>query len=63
MAVQNFGAGDLLEIAPSAGGETLLLPFTKAFVPGIDIPGRRVVVAPPPEGDDEDEAPEPDRSA
>jgi 16S rRNA processing protein RimM len=45
--VQNFGAGDLLEVAPRRG-ETLLIPFTKAVVPEIDLPGRRVVVDPPP---------------
>jgi 16S rRNA processing protein RimM len=42
-AVLNFGAGDLLEIQP-AEGETRLVAFTKAFVPVIDLPGRRVVV-------------------
>jgi len=44
VAVQNFGAGDLLEIAPAAGGPTLLLPFTDAAVPVVDVPGGRVVV-------------------
>src|SRR5260370_41345928 len=43
-AMQNFGAGDLIEIAPAAGGPSVLLPFTKAFVPVVDIPGGRVVV-------------------
>jgi 16S rRNA processing protein RimM len=43
-AVQNFGAGDLIEIAPSAGGSSFLLPFTNAFVPVVDIPGGRVVI-------------------
>ncbi len=45
VAVQNFGAGDLLEIAPDAG-PTLLVPFTKAFVPVVDFEARRVVIAP-----------------
>ncbi|MFO1126337.1 MAG: ribosome maturation factor RimM [Methylocystis sp.] len=49
VAVRNFGAGDILEIAPAAGGESLLFPFTKATVPTVDIPGRRVVVEPPAE--------------
>lgn len=44
VAVPNFGGGDLLEIAPPEG-PTLLVPFTKAFVPAIDLPGRRVTVA------------------
>ncbi|MEZ5786642.1 MAG: ribosome maturation factor RimM [Xanthobacteraceae bacterium] len=47
IAIQNFGAGDLIEITPSAGGETLLLPFTKAVVPVIDVPAGRLVVVPP----------------
>ncbi len=57
IAVRNFGAGDILEVRPPQGGETLLYPFTKAVVPVVDISGGRVVVAPPqevaaePEGD------------
>jgi 16S rRNA processing protein RimM len=43
-AMQNFGAGDLIEIAPAAGGPSVLLPFTKAFVPVVDIPGGRAVI-------------------
>jgi len=46
-AVHNFGAGDLLEIEPADGGATLLLPFTEATVPAIDLAGRKLVVAPP----------------
>src|SRR5436190_8280671 len=45
-AVHNFGAGDLLEIEPAGGGATLLLPFSEATVPAIDIAGRKLVVAP-----------------
>jgi 16S rRNA processing protein RimM len=48
-ALHNFGAGDLLEIEPAGGGNTLLLPFTAATVPVVDIAGSRVVVAPPDE--------------
>ena len=47
IAVQNFGAGDLLEIAPPRG-ETLLVPFTRAIVPEVNVAGGRVVVNPPP---------------
>jgi len=46
-AVHNFGAGDILEIEPAAGGATVMLPFTEAAVPVIDIAGRRIVVDPP----------------
>ena len=47
IAVQNYGAGDLLEIAPPRG-ETLLVPFTRAAVPEVDLVARRVVVDLPP---------------
>jgi 16S rRNA processing protein RimM len=42
-AVHNFGAGDLIEVKP-AQGSTVLLPFTEAAVPMIDIAGQRIVV-------------------
>jgi 16S rRNA processing protein RimM len=48
VAVPNYGGGDLLEIAPKRG-PTALLPFTRAFVPAVDIAGRRLVVDPPPD--------------
>ena len=47
VGVPNYGGGDLLEIAPARKGPTALLPFTKAFVPVVDIVGKRVVVALP----------------
>jgi 16S rRNA processing protein RimM len=43
-AVHNFGAGDLLEIAPQGGGDTVMLAFTQATVPTVDIAGGRIVV-------------------
>ena len=46
-AVHNFGAGDLLEIATTAGGEPLLLPFTELAVPDIDMASRRITVVLP----------------
>jgi 16S rRNA processing protein RimM len=45
--VPNFGGGDLLEIAPVLKGATAFLPFTKAFVPIVDVAAKRIVVAPP----------------
>ena len=45
----NYGAGDILEIAPEGGGETLLLPFTKAVAPEIDFDAGRIVIEPPEE--------------
>ena len=47
--VMNFGAGDILEIRPAAGGEALLLPFTKAVVPVVDVAAGFVTVLPPAE--------------
>ena len=47
IAVQDYGAGDLIEIAP-ARGNTVLVPFTEAVVPEVDIANGRVVVEPPP---------------
>ncbi len=47
LSVPNYGAGDILEIAPAGGGETLLLPFTKTVVPSVDIVGRRINVVVP----------------
>jgi len=53
VAIHNFGAGDIIEIAPP-GGTTMLLPFTNAVVPSVDVAGGRVVIELPPEieGDD-----------
>ena len=53
IAIHNFGAGDIIEIAPP-GGSTLLLPFTNAVVPTVDLAGGRVVIELPTEieGDD-----------
>jgi 16S rRNA processing protein RimM len=53
--VLNYGGGDILEISPVAGGETLLLPFTKEVVPDIDMKAGRITLAPPAEIDGEDE--------
>lgn len=48
-AILNFGGGDILEVTPPQGGETLLLPFTKEVVPVIDVTGGFVSVVPPAE--------------
>jgi 16S rRNA processing protein RimM len=49
IAIHNFGAGDLIEIEPAAGGEPLLLPFNEMTVPTIDLKAGRIVVVPPDE--------------
>jgi 16S rRNA processing protein RimM len=55
-AIHNFGAGDIIEIAPPQGA-TMLLPFTNAVVPTVDLGGGRVVIELPDEiNDDENQA-------
>jgi 16S rRNA processing protein RimM len=46
VAVHNHGAGDILEIAPPKR-PSILVPFTKASVPDIDVAAGRLVVVPP----------------
>ena len=53
IAIHNFGAGDIIEIAPPHG-PTMLLPFTKAVVPSVDLAGGRVVIELPKEIDGDD---------
>ncbi|MGO8908425.1 MAG: ribosome maturation factor RimM [Bradyrhizobium sp.] len=48
VAIHNFGAGDIIEIAPPSG-TTILLPFSNAVVPTVDIAGGRVIIALPEE--------------
>jgi 16S rRNA processing protein RimM len=45
-AIHDFGAGDVIEIRRS-DESTLLLPFTKDFVPQIDLGNKYVVVSEP----------------
>ena len=47
VAVQNYGAGDLLEIRLAGSSKTELVPFTDAAAPEVDIAARRVVVVMP----------------
>ena len=49
IAVHNFGAGDMIEVEPAGGGPTLLVAFTQAAVPEVDVEGGRIVVVPPEE--------------
>jgi 16S rRNA processing protein RimM len=48
IAIHNFGAGDIIEIGP-ADGATMLLPFTNAVVPSVDLEGGRVLIELPDE--------------
>lgn len=46
-AVHNHGAGDLLEISGPGLKSALLLPFTLAVVPTVDLAAGRIIVDPP----------------
>jgi 16S rRNA processing protein RimM len=45
VALHNFGAGDIIEVRRADSRNTVMLPFTQAAVPEIDLAGGRVVVA------------------
>lgn len=45
--VADFGAGDLLDVKPDRGGATLLVPFTRAIVPQVNVSEGYVVLDPP----------------
>ncbi len=45
VAIHNFGAGDLIEVRPEAGGNTELVPFDETHVPVVDIAAGQIVVA------------------
>src|SRR5262249_42323432 len=44
VAVQNFGAGDLIEVALAGSHQTELVPFSEARVPQVDLAAGRAVV-------------------
>lgn len=54
--VLDFGAGQILEIEPAAGGETLLFPFTRAVAPRIDFEAGVIVIVAPTQVEAEVEA-------
>lgn len=45
--VLDHGAGDLLDVQRPGSSETVLLPFTRAAVPTVDLSARRVIADPP----------------
>jgi 16S rRNA processing protein RimM len=49
VSLNNYGAGDILEIRPEGGGESLLLPFTKAVAVEIDFHAGRIMIELPEE--------------
>ncbi len=50
IAVHNFGAGDLIEVRPTDGNATQMLPFNEATVPVVDLAAGRLVVELPTSG-------------
>lgn len=46
-AIDNHGAGDILEIRGSGLKSAALLPFTKAAVPTVDLAAGRIIIDPP----------------
>lgn len=51
LAVHNHGAGDIIEISSIRHKSALLLPFTKAIVPNVDLAAGRLIVDLPEESD------------
>ena len=45
--VMDHGAGDLLEIIVPGAPDTVLLPFTQAVVPTVDLASKRIIADPP----------------
>jgi 16S rRNA processing protein RimM len=56
VGMPNYGAGDLLEVAVDGHSETVLIPFTSAFVPQNDFSSGRIIVVLPEGYLDEDDA-------
>jgi 16S rRNA processing protein RimM len=47
VSVQNFGAGDMLELRQLGGRQTQLIPFESAYVPKVDIEAKRITIVIP----------------
>lgn len=47
VAVQNYGAGDLIEVRLAGSAKTELIPFTDACVPEVDVKAKRATVVLP----------------
>ena len=63
IAVENFGAGDLLEICLKGGSATEYVPFSNACVPSVDLAARQLtVIMPAMTGEKEPEQDTPDTS-
>lgn len=58
IAVYNFGAGDILELRLADSRNTEMIPFSRAFVPEVDIAAGRLTVELPSEGGEAESASE-----
>lgn len=47
VSVQNFGAGDLLELKPADGSATEFIPFEDRYVPNVDLRSGTIVIRRP----------------
>jgi len=47
VSLMNHGAGDILEIAPADGSDTVLVPFAKTVAREIDFEAGRIVIERP----------------
>lgn len=56
VAIQNYGAGDLIEYRLVGQKRTELLPFIEKFVPEVDLEAGRVTVVLPESREDDDDA-------
>jgi 16S rRNA processing protein RimM len=63
VAVHNFGAGDLIEVALAASRRTEHIPFTDSFVPEVDVVRGRIVVILPESSEADENMPDEDGPA
>jgi 16S rRNA processing protein RimM len=47
LSVENYGAGDLIEVKPAGGGQTWLIEFTRENAPTVSISEGRIVLVRP----------------
>jgi 16S rRNA processing protein RimM len=57
VSVQNFGAGDLLELKPQDSSETEFIPFEDRWVPCVDLESGTIIINRPAETVDDDGSP------
>jgi 16S rRNA processing protein RimM len=58
LSVENYGAGDLIEVKPTGGGQTWLIEFTRENAPTVSISEGRIVLVRPTETEATPEADE-----